>query len=503
MNRTFVVGVFAALDLGARMQRVIVVLVGFFLVAVLSCSNSSTQPTVTVASVQVAPDSLGLHRGDSAQLMASPLDAGGHLVSGIAITFGSQNPSIATVSATGLVHAAGQGKTSIVVTAAGVHQSVPVTVVTVPFSIEIAPLDTTIAANGTFTLRATVFDQTHTPIVGAPITFQSTDSSVATIAGSGLVTGISGGTAVLSALSAPALATTTVTVLDTGLIVRTPLSGSPFGTAATKSGTSYVLRHTANSASRFDLPSLTVAATFGVDNNPTVVAFDSSGATAFVTAQFADKVDVINVATNTVTDFITVTGDPFVVRVSPDDKSIWVSTNVDSLYQIDRTTKTVLARYAMPFAVNGLAFSPTNDSLLYASTLTAGQVVEINYKKATIGRTFSPGGNTQAVVVAPDGSELYVANEFNNEIEIYSLSSGTALTPITTTGGAFDLTLSADGTTLWVSESGAGIVQSFGRVSRQLRRTVHTGGAPRRIATTPVTAHVLVANEAGWVDLIK
>jgi YVTN family beta-propeller protein len=485
------------------MQRVLVITGAFCLVAGLSCSKNSTQPTVTVTSVLVAPDSLGMRRGDSAQLTASPLDADGHLVSGIVITFASQDQNIATVSATGLVHAAGTGKTAIVVSAAGVTQSVPVTVVTVPFSIEIAPRDTTIATNGTFTLHATVFDATHTAIAGAPITFQSSDSTVATISGTGLVTGKAGGTAALYASSTPALASTSVTVTDTSLVSRTPLSGSPFGTAATKSGTSYVLRHTANSASRFDLPSLTVAATFGVDNNPTVIAFDSSGATAFVTAQFADKVDVITVATNSVTDFINVTGDPFMVRVAPDDKSIWVSTNVDSLYQIDRTTKTVLARYAMPFAVNGLAFSPTNDSLLYASTLVAGKVVEINYKKGTIGRTFSPGGNTQAVAVSPDGTELYVANEYNNEIEIYNLSSGAALTPITTIGGAFDLTLSANGATLWVSESQSGIVQAFDRVSRQLQRTVRTGGAPRRIATTPATTHALVANEAGWVDLIK
>src|SRR5512143_1085847 len=254
-----------------------------------------------------------------------------------------------------------------------------------------------------------------------------------------------------------------------GIFGHTILAGSPFGTAATRLGASYVLRHTLNLVSRFNLPDTAVATSFGIADNPTYVTFDSAGTTADATAQFAQRVLVINAVTNTIVDSIPATGHPDIVRVSPDGHSIWVSTNVDSLYQFDRASKTILARYGLPLIPNGIAFAPTNDSLLYVSTLWAGAVVEINYKRKTFGRTFTPGGVTQAVVISPDGKELYVSNESLGEIEIYNLASGVALPVIKTDGPAFDLELSPDGRLLWTSLSGAGVVRAYDRTSRALR----------------------------------
>jgi len=485
------------------MRPAIGLTLGLVLLTPVACSNNSTQPTATVATIQVTPASIHLALSESVQLTASPLDGDGHLISGIAMTFTSLDTAIATVSATGLVHARGVGTTSVKVSGGGVTQSVPATVFAVPASITVTPGDTTIFQNGTYTLHATVYDNTHTAIPGATVTFASQDSTIATVTSSGVVTGKTGGATTLFVTSGPAGGAATVTVLDSSVVSRTPLDGLPFGAAATKSGTAYVLRHGLNTATRFNLPSAAAALSFGVHNNPTFVTFDSSGATAYVTAQFADVIDVITVASNSIAKTIPVTGDPVIVKVSPDDKSIWVSTNVDSLYQINRSNDSILARFGLPLVPNGLAFSPTNDSLLYVSTLDAGEVVEINYKRATTGRTFLTGGKAQAVAISPDGAELYVANEALNEIEIFTLSDGSPQTPIATAGGAFDLTLSPDGATIWVTESGAGIVQAFSRVSRQLQRTVHTGGAPRRIAVTPAMTNVLVANEYGWVDFIK
>jgi DNA-binding beta-propeller fold protein YncE len=488
------------------MRRAIGLTLGLMLLTPVACTNNTTQPTATVATIQVAPASIHLALSDSVQLTASPLDGDGHLISGIAMTFTSLDTAIATVSATGLVHARGVGTTSVKVSGGGVNQSVPATVFAVPAnpaSITVTPGDTTISQDGTYTLHATVYDNTHAPIPGATVAFASQDSTIATVTSGGVVTGKKGGATTLFVTSGPAGGAATVTVLDTSIASRTPLNGLPFGAAATKSGTAYVLRHALNSASRFNLPSSAAVLSFGVHDNPTFVTFDSSGATAYVTAQFANLVDVVTVASNTVTSTINVTGNPVIVRVSPDDKSMWVSTNVDSLYQIDRGTKAVLARYGLPLVPNGLAFSPTNDSLLYVSTLDVGEVVEINYKRETTGRTFLTGGKTQAVAISPDGAELYVANEAFNEVEIFDLASGSQLTSIPTTGGAFDLTLSPDGSAIWVSESNVGVVQAFNRTTRQVQRTVNTGGAPRRIAVTPATTTVLVANEYGWVDFIK
>ena len=292
------------------------------------------------------------------------------------------------------------------------------------------------------------------------------------------------------------------TVSDGFFVARTALDGSPFGVAVTDQGTAFVLRHTANVVSRFDLPSSVVDASFAIANNPTSVAFDASGATAYVTAQFADRVEVIDAATNTIIDSFPTTGDPFIVRVSPDNQSIWVTTNTNVLYQFNRTTKSVVAAYGITGPPNGIAFNPTNDSLLYVSDM-AGSVTEVNYKRQTLGRRFTPGGKPQSLVVSPDGALLYLANETRQEIEIFDLASGTGLSSISTGGPAFDLVLSPDGAILWTTLSGTGRVRAYDRVSHALLRDVATGGAPRRIGVTTATNLVVVANEAGWVDFLK
>lgn len=370
--------------------------------------------------------------------------------------------------------------------------------------LQVTPDTVRLARGDSVALTVTPLDANGNLLVGVSvsISFTSADTAIVRVSGTGLVK------------SAGKLGDTKITVSGggvsrdvptsvLGIFGHTTLGGSPFGAAATRLGKAYVLRHTLNLVSRFNLPDTTVVTSFGIADNPTYVTFDSGGTTAYATAQFAQRVLVINAVTNTIVDSIATTGDPDIVRVSPDDHSIWVSTNVDSLYQIDRASKTILARYGLPLIPNGIAFSPVNDSLLYVSTLFAGAVVEINYKRKTFGRTFTPGGTTQAIVISPDGKELYVSNESLGEIEIYNLASGAALPVIRTDGPAFDLELSPDGRLLWTSLSGTGLVRVYDRSSRALRYTFVTGGAPRRIAMTPATTEVVVANEAGWVDFIK
>jgi DNA-binding beta-propeller fold protein YncE len=351
-------------------------------------------------------------------------------------------------------------------------------------------------------LTVTPLDGSGHLVSGIAITLVAANTTIATVTAGGLVRSGTGLGSTKVTVSGGGVTHDVPVTVFTIQVARTTLNGAPFGVAVTKQGTAYVLRHTTNQLSRFNLPDTSVATSIGVDDNPTFVAFDSTGTTAYVTAQFANRVDVVTVSSNTVTDTITTIGNPFIVKVSPDNQSIWVSTNVDSLFQIDRGTKTVLARYGLPLVPNGLAFSPANDSLLYVSTLGVGSVVEINYKRQTFGRTFTAGGTTQALAVSLDGAELYVANEGANEIDIFNLSTGTPLAPISTLTGPFDLALSPDGATLWVSFSSGGEVRSYHRVTRVQTRKIATGGAPRRIGVSPATDLIVVANEAGWVDFL-
>jgi hypothetical protein len=77
-------------------------------------------PAPTVSSVSVTPSSATLAVGGSVQLSATAKDAGGATLSGIALTWTSSNPGVATVSSAGVVKGLAGGSATVTATAQGV-----------------------------------------------------------------------------------------------------------------------------------------------------------------------------------------------------------------------------------------------------------------------------------------------------------------------------------------------------------------------------------------------
>jgi DNA-binding beta-propeller fold protein YncE len=68
---------------------------------------------------------------------------------------------------------------------------------------------------------------------------------------------------------------------------------------------------------------------------------------------------------------------------------------------------------------------------------------------------------------------------------------------------ALGLALSADAMHLYVGLLGGGRVLVLQRQGLVERASIPTGGRPRLIANAPDGNAILVANEAGWVDLVR
>ena len=86
------------------------------------------------ASLTVSPAFDTLVAGGSAQLSAALRDAAGSQLYGHPVTWFSDNPAVATVSASGLLTAVGSGSATITATAAGVSGTAEITVTTVSFA---------------------------------------------------------------------------------------------------------------------------------------------------------------------------------------------------------------------------------------------------------------------------------------------------------------------------------------------------------------------------------
>lgn len=280
-----------------------------------------------------------------------------------------------------------------------------------------------------------------------------------------------------------------------------PLPGGPLGVAVS-GDIAYVTRDGAAKVQRLNLVTSTFTDSVSVGFIPTFVTFNSSGTTAYVPNLSGHYVSIIDVASNTQTGTIPVNGDALPVAITADDNTLFVTTNVNRLYKIALANDSIVDSLSLPATSHHLLMHP-NDTFLYVATRDGGSVLEVDWHTMTVARTFTLGGTTQGMAISLDRQELYVADETLNVLRIVNLASGSAATPVPLDGGGEGLALSADGTRLYVGLVFAGKVQVIDRASRASLGTLTTGGTPREIAVDAARSRVFVANEAGWVDIIR
>lgn len=166
-----------------------------------------------VATVVVSWDRNGILPGGTAQFLASPRDANGNRLSGRSISWQSSDPNVASVGADGSVTGRSTGTARITATSEGRSGSGIVTVRPVPVAaVVVSPSTTSIDEGETARISASPRGSDGLPLSGRPVTWSSSDPSVVTVDDNGTVTGVSGGTATVTASVEGQDAGVTVTV---------------------------------------------------------------------------------------------------------------------------------------------------------------------------------------------------------------------------------------------------------------------------------------------------
>jgi uncharacterized protein YjdB len=167
--------------------------------------NSTADITVLVipvASVQVAPALDTLLLGAQVQLVATPRDAASNPLTGRVVTWSTLNAAVATVSSGGNVTAVTAGTTTITATSEG--QSGSATVVAIPApvaTVTVTPASPSVQVGATTQLTATTRAANGTVLTGRVVTWGSGNTAAATVSGTGLVSGVAVGSAVITATS--------------------------------------------------------------------------------------------------------------------------------------------------------------------------------------------------------------------------------------------------------------------------------------------------------------
>jgi len=272
----------------------------------LIVGESSTPVTPTVSSVTINPSSATLDPNDTKQLSvtvdATPASADK------TVTWSSSNPSVATVSESGLVTAVAQGTATITATSNLDNTKSGTCSVTV--NAPAAPIPVTAIALNKSTATIAIGDSETLTVIYTPadantgkaVTWTSSNTSIATVDNSGKVTGIAAGSATITATSTTDASITASCAVSVHAVAVTGVSINPTS-ANLQIGGSTDLTYTILPANATD------KSVSWTSSNPSVVNVNNGHVTAIAAGTATITVTTTD-GSKTATCSVTVTAGP-------------------------------------------------------------------------------------------------------------------------------------------------------------------------------------------------
>jgi hypothetical protein len=286
------------------------------------------------------------------------------------------------------------------------------------------------------------------------------------------------------------------------LSTRLGIAGYPFDVAIARDGAAWLTRLHAAVLERLQLQPLTSTGVIRVGIAPTRVIIAPSGDRAWVTNQFTKDVAVVDLAGRRRTGSIAIEGDPLGAALSPDSRTLYVTTNLDRLSVCALTDNggRIVRSTPLPQACTELAIHPAGNRL-YVPTWKAGNILELDARSLSVMHRYEVGGQPLGVALSSDGQRLYCGNE-HGWIDLVHLPTGKTVrrtfdTPVD------EVALTPDQNVVYASLRTAGRIALVDAHTLACMGTLETGGFPRHIAFDALGSVAIVANEAGWVDLVR
>lgn len=187
--------------------------------ALLATCTTSVDPT-PVASVVLLPAADSVSVGQQKQLTVQVFDAANNRIEGRRVHWRSNEPAVATVDTLGVLRGVSIGTALIVATVEGKTGTANWRVIAAVDRVAIAPLTAEVPLGTTRQLAANVLDAAGNAIPGRPVTWSSSNSSIATVSVAGLVSAVALGRATISAAAEGKSGTSIIDVVDPVVSVR-------------------------------------------------------------------------------------------------------------------------------------------------------------------------------------------------------------------------------------------------------------------------------------------
>ena len=453
----------------------------------VSAAAALTVANAPVASVIVSIDSPSLTVGQGTQATATEKDASGNILTGRTVSFASSNPSVATISSTGYVTSVGAGTAVISATSEGVSGSAtmivsapsPAPVASVAVSLNSASLTVGQGTQAVVTLK----DASGNTLSGRAIAFASSNTSVATISATGVVTAVSAGTSVITATSEAVSGSATLTVTAAAPAPVASVSVTLNSGSLTVGQTTQAVV-TLKDASGNTLGGRAITYSSGNTNVATV------SSTGTVTAVAAGST-VITATSEGVSGTATVTVTP------PPVASVTVTLNSSSITAGQTTQAVVTLKDANGNTLIGRAITFASSNAIVATVSGAGTVTGVSAGSAGITATSEgvSGSSTLTVTAAPVASVTVTLNsssltvgQSTQAVAVTKDGSGNTLTGRT-------ITYSSSNTSV-ATVSGTGLVSALAAGSAVITATSEgvSGTAPLTVTSVPVASVTVTLN---------
>lgn len=281
---------------------------------------------------------------------------------------------------------------------------------------------------------------------------------------------------------------------------RQPVSGSPCDIVFTPDGAALVSRLHAAAVDVLRPRPFRTVASIRTGPAPTSLCVSPAGTCAYVTCQFSQEVGILDLRAAGRTSAIPVDGDALGANLSADGRTLYVTTNHDRLFAVALPAGRVVGSMPVPLGAFHLIADPSGRRV-YVSCFRAGLILEADARALRPLRQFAVGGVAQDLALSADGLRLYATNQAG-WLNVIQLTTGQIMTyPLG--APAVSLALSPDDAVLYAGLVFDGRVLVLDARTLQVRTILATGGKPRRIAFDATGRTALIANETGWVDLVR
>jgi uncharacterized protein YjdB len=167
----------------------------------VACHEDGLEPSdVAVATVEVAPPTATVVVGTTVTLTASALDAAGNVLTGRKVAWATADSNFATVSPNGVVTGRWVGTVPIAASIEGKAAIAQVQVIPVPVvAVRVSPASRDLTVGESAQLTAEPLDAQGNVLAGRAVAWSSSKPNVVSVAASGVIAGVSVGSAVITA----------------------------------------------------------------------------------------------------------------------------------------------------------------------------------------------------------------------------------------------------------------------------------------------------------------